>query len=164
MKRVIVSIGILWIVVSLLSLCGCDFVNSILGIAFPGDGDGEDDGDDTPPLEMPTEGLVAEWLLDESATDTSGAGRDGTNNGATATADARGNEDPALSFDGASFVEIPWPLSADTAAFSVSLWVNPSDLSAKGLALHTSPGIGEMQLSLDGSSPNRVAFGLKLGD
>jgi hypothetical protein len=79
------------------------------------------------PNYVPTNGLVGWWPFNGNANDESGAGNNGTVNGATLTADRFGNVNKAYSFDGLDdFISVNGnSFNYDqNMNFSVSLWVN----------------------------------------
>ncbi len=78
--------------------------------------------------EIPTDGLVAEWLLGGNAIDTSGNGYTGVNHGAVAAVDRFGVEGKALSFNGTSaYVDCGNKGSFNlTKDFTVAVWVYPT--------------------------------------
>ena len=68
------------------------------------------------PANVPTTGLVGYWPFCGNANDESGNGNNGTNNGATLTADRFGNANSAYSFDGINdLISIP-----DSNALSIT--------------------------------------------
>lgn len=71
-------------------------------------------------------GLIAEYLFDGNANDTSGYGNDGTVNGAVLTTDRFGNADSAYDFDGDDdYIEAGAISGADFTQddFTISVWV-----------------------------------------
>ena len=69
-------------------------------------------------------GLIAEYLFDDGADDTSGSGCDGVICGAVPTADRFGRANHAYHFDGVDdYVEVTPPPSFTVDALSVSVWV-----------------------------------------
>ncbi len=85
------------------------------------------------PNNIPRTGLVAEYLLDGNAVDSSGNGNNGTVNSAVLTGDRFGNANSAFNFinesidcgDGSSIKSI-------TSAVTVCFWVNPAANSSGG--------------------------------
>jgi len=77
--------------------------------------------------QIPTTGLVAYYPFNGNANDESGNGNNGTNNGATLTADRFGNASSAYSFDGISnHIQVPSATSLNpTNQITISTWVNP---------------------------------------
>lgn len=80
-----------------------------------------------------TNGLVAYYPFNGNANDASGNGLNGTNNGATMTADRFGNANAAFSFNGSSsyisFATVP---TSQTNNWTVSSWIKPAALSQIG--------------------------------
>jgi len=76
------------------------------------------------PNYVPTNGLVGYWPFNGNANDESGNGNDGTNNGATLTADRFGNVNSAYSFDGNTNIRIPIGDSDLGNEYTMALWVN----------------------------------------
>jgi hypothetical protein len=77
------------------------------------------------PANVPTTGLVGYWPFCGNANDESGNGNNGTNNGATLTADRFGNSNSAYNFNGISNkIEVDDNAQFQFTTFSVSLWVN----------------------------------------
>lgn len=71
------------------------------------------------------DGLVASYLFDGNANDSSGHGYNGTNNGATATIDRFGNPNGALNFNGSSnYVDLASlvPVLTGQGQGSISMW------------------------------------------
>jgi len=75
---------------------------------------------------LPTNGLVAYYPFNGNANDESGNGNNGTVNGATMTADRKGNVNKAYSFDGSNSIVLNQPFL--TGVFSLSIWVKITDL------------------------------------
>jgi hypothetical protein len=77
------------------------------------------------PSYVPSDGLVGYWPFNGNANDVSGNGNNGTNNGATLTADRFGNSNSAYNFNGISNkIEVDDNAQFQFTTFSVSLWVN----------------------------------------
>lgn len=78
------------------------------------------------PANVPTSGLVGYWPFCGNANDESGNGNNGTNNGATLTADRFGNADSAYSFDGNNtHIDVPSNTSLQlTNNYTISGWFN----------------------------------------
>jgi len=81
----------------------------------------------------PTQGLVARYLFNGNALDSSGSGRNGVIHNATLTSDRLGNGSSAYSFNGTNaYIEVP-----DNNAFSlpttghlsISVWMRPGTLT-----------------------------------
>lgn len=78
------------------------------------------------PSYVPTNGLVGYWPFSGNANDVSLNANNGTNNGATLTADRFGNADSAYNFDGNDII------TADAIPFSnltISIWYNINNSS-----------------------------------
>lgn len=75
---------------------------------------------------IPTNGLIAEYLFNGNANDTSGQGNDGIVNGSTLTTDRNGNANSAYIFDGVDdYIEIADHSSLDGMdGLTISVWVN----------------------------------------
>jgi hypothetical protein len=76
---------------------------------------------------IPLTGLVAEWLFEGNANDTSGKGLGGINHGATLTADRFGVADRAFKFNGSSdYIDYGDDAAlALTNDFTIAAWVRP---------------------------------------
>jgi hypothetical protein len=76
------------------------------------------------PNYVPTDGLVGYWPFDSNANDASGNGINGTNIGATLTADRFGNSNSAYSFDGDDWIEVfhNQILNFGINSFTLSCW------------------------------------------
>ena len=76
------------------------------------------------PTYVPTDGLVGYWPFDGNANDASGNGINGTNIGATLTADRFGNSNSAYSFDGDDWIEVFYNqiLNFGINSFTLSCW------------------------------------------
>src|SRR4051794_3494526 len=73
---------------------------------------------------MIPEGLIAEYLFNGNAGDTSGRGHHGVVHGATLTADRFGNPNAACHFDGIDdYISIDPPVPLHDSQFSLSVWV-----------------------------------------
>ncbi len=71
------------------------------------------------------DGLVAYYPFNDTASDDSGNGNDGTVYGVTSTADRDGDPDSAYNFDGYSYLEVPNSSSLQiTNQISISAWIN----------------------------------------
>jgi Concanavalin A-like lectin/glucanases superfamily len=69
-------------------------------------------------------GLIAEYLFNGNANDTSGHGHHGVVHGATPTTDRFGNPNSAFHFDGVDdYIVVDPPLPIDSVALSVSAWM-----------------------------------------
>jgi Concanavalin A-like lectin/glucanases superfamily len=82
---------------------------------------------------IPTQGLVARYLFNGDASDSSGRGHHGVNHGASPTSNRSGNGSSAYSFNGTdAYVEIPdhndFSVST-TGRLSVSVWMRPGTLT-----------------------------------
>ncbi|OBR65197.1 hypothetical protein A7K91_00530 [Paenibacillus oryzae] len=76
-------------------------------------------------MKVLTNGLVAEYLFDGNALDTSGNGNHGRVEGATPTVNRFNEPDRALAFSGnGEFVVLDPKLFQNATAFSLSIWVN----------------------------------------
>ena len=79
------------------------------------------------PANVPTTGLVGYWPFCGNANDESGNGNNGTNNGATLTADRFGNTNSAYSFDGLDdFITVNNNPNILYPEFTVTIWFNSS--------------------------------------
>jgi concanavalin A-like lectin/glucanase superfamily protein len=83
-------------------------------------------------LAAPSAGLVASYLFDGNANDSSGNGHDGTVYGATLATDRFGNVNSAYSFDGIDdYIGVPYADAFQLPEFTMAAWVKPTtDLSA----------------------------------
>jgi hypothetical protein len=86
------------------------------------------------PANIPTTGLVGYWPFCGNANDESGNGNNGTNNGATLTADRFGNANSAYSFNGSSnFIEVlSTPSISFTNSYTISGWFLANDFNGIG--------------------------------
>jgi Concanavalin A-like lectin/glucanases superfamily len=84
-------------------------------------------------LAAPSAGLVASYLFDGNANDSSGNGHDGTVYGATLATDRFGNLNSAYSFDGIDdYIGVPYAGAFQLPEFTMAAWINPTtDLSAR---------------------------------
>jgi len=74
--------------------------------------------------QVPTSGLVAWYPFNGNANDASGNGNNGTNNGASLTADRLGNANSAFSFNGSSdYIGLPFASSSFNQAITITAWV-----------------------------------------
>lgn len=74
--------------------------------------------------EIPRNGLIAEYLFNGNANDTSGNGYNGIVNGATLTTDRNGVSNAAYSFNGtSSYISIPSSFAFNVGC-SISFWAN----------------------------------------
>ena len=90
-----------------------------------------------------TVGLVASYLFDGNANDSSGNGHDGTVYGATLTTDRFGNANSAYSFDGIDdYIVVPYAEAFQLSAFTLSAWIMPTTDLSTGTAA-TIMGRGE---------------------
>jgi hypothetical protein len=82
--------------------------------------------------EFPTNGLVAKYLFEGNADDTSGNGYDATVFGATPTTDRLGAANSAYSYNGSSdYIRIDDPSAIKTATEgSIVAWIKPASISA----------------------------------
>lgn len=75
------------------------------------------------PSYIPTNGLVGYWPFNGNANDVSPNANNGTNNGATLTADRFGNSNSAYSFDGStSKIKVPHNNSLNAFPITISTW------------------------------------------
>jgi hypothetical protein len=90
-----------------------------------------------------TDGLVASYLFNGNANDSSGNGHHGTVFGATLAADRHGIADSAYSFDGIDdYIGVPYHSDFQLPVYTMSAWIMPTqDLTAK--ASSTIVGRGE---------------------
>ncbi len=73
---------------------------------------------------IPTKGLVAYYPFNGNANDESGNNNNGTVYGATLATDRKGNVNRAYSFDGNSYIKIPYSTSMDLKeSISIACWV-----------------------------------------
>jgi hypothetical protein len=83
---------------------------------------------------IPTSGLIAWYPFNGNANDESGNGNNGSNYGATLTADRFGNANKAYSFNGSTdYISIPLSIPAVTEAFdgfTISGWINLNTLGS----------------------------------
>lgn len=74
-----------------------------------------------------TDGLVAAYLFNGNANDSSGNGHDGTVYGATLTADRHGHANSAYSFDGVDdYIGVPYHSDFQLPEFSAAAWIYPA--------------------------------------
>lgn len=77
------------------------------------------------PSYVPTNGLVGWWPFNGNANDESGNGNNGTNNGASLTADRFNNINSAFSFNGTSnYINIPNNNTLNPGSITISAWIN----------------------------------------
>ena len=77
------------------------------------------------PSYVPSNGLVGYWPFSGNANDVSGIGNNGTNNGATLTADRFGNDNSAYSFDGTTnYISVINNSSLNPTSITISGWIN----------------------------------------
>jgi formylglycine-generating enzyme required for sulfatase activity len=100
---------------------------------------------------VPTNGLVAEYLFNGNANDTSGSGYNGTALGAgvTAVPDRFGQASSAYSFNGASYMSTGYHVPTGALPKSFSVWFSPAALTRGWIIA------GGTQAGVDGA-----AFGL----
>ncbi|UCD50821.1 MAG: LamG domain-containing protein [Phycisphaerales bacterium] len=81
----------------------------------------------------PSDGLVASYLFNGNAYDSSGNGHDGTVYGATLATDRFGNANSAYSFDGIDdYIVVPYADAFQLPVFTMSAWIMPTrDLSGE---------------------------------
>jgi hypothetical protein len=85
---------------------------------------------ETPNKQPFSDGLVAYYPFNGNANDESGNASKGTVNGATLTSDRFGRTNSAYYFDGSStYITTPLPSSVFEGDFTVSVWLNASDIS-----------------------------------
>jgi hypothetical protein len=84
-------------------------------------------------LAAPSDGLVASYLFNGNANDSSGNGHDGTVYGAILAADRFGNASRAYSFDGIDdYIGVPYADAFQLPEFTMAAWINPTiDLSTR---------------------------------
>jgi len=80
---------------------------------------------------IPRDGLIAEYIFNGNANDTSGNGNNGIVNGATITTDRFGNTGKAYSFDGVGdnilfYIANDAVFLSSSTTYSISLWFNAS--------------------------------------
>jgi hypothetical protein len=74
-----------------------------------------------------TTGLVAQYLFNGNANDSSGNGHNGTVNGATLTMDRFGIPNSAYNFDGISdHIRVPYSHNFQLPTFTISAWIRPT--------------------------------------
>jgi hypothetical protein len=96
------------------------------------------------PSYVPTNGLVGWWPFNGNANDESGNGNNGTNNGATLTADRFGNLSNAYSFDGVNdFIDLGVnPLINNlTQNYTFSFFILKNDLNSSMILGNIDPSI-----------------------
>jgi hypothetical protein len=96
------------------------------------------------PSYVPTNGLVGWWPFNGNANDESGNGNNGTNNGATLTADRFGNANKAYSFDGVNdFIDLGVnPLINNlTQNYTFSFFLLKNDLNSSMVLGNIDPSI-----------------------
>ena len=123
------------------------------------------------PSYVPTNGLVGWWPFNGNANDESGNGNNGTINGSILTSDRNGNSNTALNqtLDG-SHVRTQSVISNSPNNFTISLWVNPSQIdSVKTQGITGGEGYGVMSVihpahgSNWGSQSNNAGVGINIG-
>jgi prepilin-type N-terminal cleavage/methylation domain-containing protein len=102
-------------------------------------------------------GLVAEWLFNGNANDTSGSGMNGTVNGATLSAGRSGQTNTAYAFSGATqYISLASsvPINFTNGQFSVSTWVNISTLPAAATwyDILSSTGTGDWSFGINATA------------
>ncbi len=79
------------------------------------------------PTKIPRDGLVAEYLFNGNANDTSGNNNNGTVNGATLTNDRKNKSNEAYYFDGQyDYIITSLGSALFQNEFTINLWINPS--------------------------------------
>jgi hypothetical protein len=92
----------------------------------------------TVPSYVPTSGLVGWWPFNGNANDISGNGNNGTNNGASLTADRFGNANSAYNFSGGSSVSVPMTLLLHNLPVrTFSCWFNANGAQNGGRIYET---------------------------
>ena len=109
-----------------------------------------------------TNGLVAHYKLDGSATDSSGNGNDGTQHSMTYGV---GNNDQAASFDGrTAYINIAKQLLSENDNFTISFWLKSSGVQDP-LSVPISQGHGSMQgLAFQYGYPSQNSLSFIWGD
>lgn len=102
-------------------------------------------------------GLVAEWLFNGNANDTSGSGMNGTVNGATLTTGRSGQANTAYSFNGSNnyiALSSSTPLSFTGGQFTVSTWVKVGTLPSVSAwyDILSSTGGGDWSVGINAAS------------
>ncbi|HNY45133.1 MAG TPA: chitobiase/beta-hexosaminidase C-terminal domain-containing protein [Bacteroidales bacterium] len=77
---------------------------------------------------FPSSGLVAQWLFNGNADDSSGNNLNGTNYGCTLTKDRFGNDNSAYNFIGSSFIEVAHDDKLNCYPMTISLWVKTTNV------------------------------------
>ena len=113
--------------------------------------------------DIPRNGLVAEYLFDGTANDTSGNGNNGTVHGAILTSDRFGNANSAYSFNGvSSYIEVPGSTTLDIIDnLTLSAWIDIYQFKDIGGILCYGPDGSDYETySLDttGESESKVFF------
>ena len=100
-----------------------------------------------------SDSLVAYYPFTGNATDSSGNGNDGTNNGATPSTDRFGNANSAMSFDGASDYINTGLNVIGFAEISINAWVKTQNVDIHdGIVLSMVEGVNVVGLSADNPS------------
>jgi len=87
-----------------------------------------------------TEGLVAWWKLNGTATDYIGSA-DGTVSGAVATTGQNGNLNSAYNFDGINdYIEFPIPSSQDLNSITTTVWAKATGVAQWGYVVYQGAG------------------------
>ena len=90
------------------------------------------------PSYVPSNGLVGYWPFNGDATDQSGNGNNGVNNGATLTSDRYGNANSAYNFDGVNdYIIIPNSTFFNSNNISFSIWISSSRLQRQFALVRT---------------------------
>lgn len=90
----------------------------------------------TPPLTIPTAGLVVEWLFENNAIDTSGNANNGETNGNISY--QPGKIGYGINLDGTGIDRVPYSsnLNFPTTSFSISLWIKTTSPSLGWIVEH----------------------------
>jgi hypothetical protein len=123
------------------------------------------------PSYVPTNGLVGWWPFNGNANDESGNGNNGTINGSMFTSDHSGNSNAALNqTQNGSYVRTQSVISNCANNFTISLWVNPSQIDTiKTQGITGGEGTGVMSIihpshgSNWGSQSNNAGVGINIG-
>jgi prepilin-type N-terminal cleavage/methylation domain-containing protein len=113
------------------------------------------------PTSSVTTGLIGWWKLNGNATDSSGAGINGTVNAATLTTGQNGASNTAYSFNGTSaYISVPTSIARPTAGLTIGAWVKTADVQTSNNQeiISTTQSTGYSLEFDDNSCPNQLSF------
>ena len=105
-----------------------------------------DFGSKTTVLSIPQEGLIAEYLFNGDANDSSGNRNHGTIIGAASTVDRKNRPSSAYYFNGSSYIKIPNSPSLNiTSSISIAAWYSGNSFPTTWPPIIKKTGIGDAQ-------------------